>query len=180
MNDNPDSSKSTRIVASVPLPGRSGDSPYNERDFIVPAADQRGHSERIWARVSPGLRRQMSVIFESRVFPYPTEADMVRHAITRHLAWLEQQVPVPSVMAQVRLIDSILVEEQFHQDFILIMDRIEQQVARHVAGGRMLQAQRLLRDILDKIEAMPPGEWQSRYREAAQEKFKHLLKETGG
>ncbi|KKK67032.1 hypothetical protein LCGC14_2958100, partial [marine sediment metagenome] len=42
---------------------------YDPRDFVYPASDHHGHSERIWFRVQPLLDRQLEIVANNKVLP---------------------------------------------------------------------------------------------------------------
>lgn len=143
--------------------------------FRVPAKDTKGHSERVWCRLQPGHARQISTIVEQRVFPYRQKADLIRHAIVRHLRWLESLAPIPSVMSEVDLIMDIMREDEFATDFRRVLNTLGERIATHVAQGSEGEARRLLLKALKHVENMPDGYWRDRYKEEIIQKHGKFL-----
>jgi len=69
--------------------------------FQVPASDTKGHNTKLWFRLQPGHAQMIDRVVSSRKFPYRSQGDLLRHAILRHMHFLDALAPVPSVLAQV-------------------------------------------------------------------------------
>jgi len=145
------------------------------REFIVPASDVKGHSDRIWVRIQSGHDRQMSIVLNSKWFPYRSKGDIVRHAIQRHLAWLETLRPVPSVTAQVDSIIEILREDEFNEEVQEVVGKLEEQVGRYLAQGNSGRAKSLISRVIAKIDQMPESEWKDIYRKSITDRYSGLL-----
>ena len=143
-------------------PGSPG-SGFNPEDFRVPANDTQGHSEREWFRIQPGHDRQIDTIVGGRVFPYRSKGDLIRHAVVRHLIWLETLAPIPSVTKQVDAIIEIVREEEFNSDFKDVFERLSERVGGYMAQGQVSQARSLVSRVRDNIDRMPPGLWRDQY-----------------
>lgn len=148
---------------------------FDPDEFIVPASDTKGHSERLWLRLQPGHRRMLDSILTSRFFPYKTTGDVARHAIARHLKWLEGVAPFPSVVGQVEAIMEIMREEQFQHEFGQVLLRLEENVAGCMAKGQKKRAEALVMRVLGGVEGMPDGSWKDAYRAEIKGKFGHML-----
>ena len=144
-------------------------------DFIVPASDIKGHSSRFWGNMQPALDRQISVIVNSKWFPYKSKGDLIRHAIQRHLHWLETLAPFPSVMGQVDAILELVRDEQFNSEFADAIVKLTDQVARYVATNQLPRAKSLVIRVMDKIQGMPEGAWKDQYVSEIETKFGHYL-----
>ena len=101
---------------------------YDVNEFRVHASDKKGHSARRWFRLQPGHDQMLSEIVASRKFPYRDAGDIVRHAVKRHLDWLETLEPIPSVTKQVDIILDLMRQEEFQRDFQTVMDKLREQV----------------------------------------------------
>lgn len=152
-----------------------GNLKYDPAEFIVPAQDARGHSEREWCRVSPGHDRQLDIVVNSRAFPYRTKGDVIRHAIVRHLKWLEAVEEMPSVTGQVDMMMEVLRDEQFQQEMITVFEALARTVGGHVAGGAHGEAKRLIAKMKMHVAKMPDGHWKERYAERLDSEFGYLL-----
>ena len=136
---------------------------FSPEDFRVPANDTQGHSEREWFRIQPGHDRQIDTIVGGRTFPYRSKGDLIRHAVTRHLAWLETLAPIPSVTAQVDAIIHTVVEEEFNAAFRMVFDRVGGRIGTYLAAGQVDRARSLLSRVSADIQRMPAGAWKDQY-----------------
>lgn len=148
--------------------------------FRVGSQDQHGHSERIWVRIQPGHARQMSTIVNLHAFPYRDQGDLLRHALDRHLKFLQGLTPMPSVTKQVDVILEILREEEFQADFRTVFDKLTKQVQHYVQLGADNEARGLVGRIRQNIEDMPAGPWRRRYLEELNEKYGYLIRNARG
>jgi len=149
---------------------------YKEESFIIPASDAKGHSVRQGFRCTPGHDRQMNIILSSRRFPYKTKPDLLRHAMDRHLKWLlTLDSSLPSVMTQIGIITEILKDEEFHQEFRRIFDRMGDAVANYMSQGSNTEAQRIILQVIAQVKKMPEGYWRDRYLTEIKQRYGHLL-----
>jgi len=147
----------------------------NPDDFFVPASDGHGHSERIWTRIQPGHFRQLGIIANSGWFPYNDKGDVIRHAIDRHIEWLEGLAPIPSVSSQVRAITSIIREEETNDEFADVFTLMAHRIGVYLSTGRPDMARSLASRIRSKIDDMPDGPWKDQYQEDFGKRFGYLL-----
>lgn len=141
------------------------------REFLIPAKDMQGHSERVWAYLMPGHFMEMQRVTSSKLWPYRTGADVIRHAIHRHLKWLSQLTPFPTVMHQVDAMLEILRDEAFMQDFSDVFGKAGEAIGRHIGQGQMELAMSLLDRLEQAIQDMPEGAWKKKYQGEFGQKF---------
>ena len=165
-----------RPPKSSRLPVIVDDVQLTDAEFRIPASDQSGHSERNWFNLQPGHHREIEIIVFGRQFPYRTPGDLIRHAVIRHLKWLDgiAQAPIQSVMAQTDAVIRVMQEEKYQQDFDELFEDLDKTVARHVKDGRIDSATRLVGDVKNRFLDMPPGEWQDRYLDEVEKRYGHL------
>jgi hypothetical protein len=147
----------------------------NPSDFIIPSSDAHGHSERLFIRIQPGHDRQLSTVLASKYFPYRSKADIVKHAIIRHLKWLETLAAIPSVTAQVDAIIEIVREAEFQSEFDETFARVDSQVSTHITNGRLPRARALIAQVISKIDLMPDGDWKEIYRQRLLDRYGNML-----
>ena len=117
----------------------------------------------------------------SKIFPYRNKEDVIRHAIDRHLKWLETLAPVPSVTKQVDAVMAVLREEEFNQDFLLLFNKLQAQISSYMGIGAERDAVALLARVKQYIDDMPSGvNWKKRYQTKLEDQFGHMLKGTRG
>lgn len=154
---------------------------YMSDEWRVPASDSRGHSARVQFRVQPGMIREVDEIIQSRKFPYQGQSDLLRHALYRHLRYLETfAMPTgePVVNSVGRMVDAILAvvqDDEYHNDFRLTMQLLNERITDHVRDGGHNEARRLVMQIVDLVNQMPAGYWQRKYSEELQAKWGSFL-----
>jgi hypothetical protein len=152
---------------------------YTEEDFVIPAQDTKGHSERAYCRVPPGFLRDMKVIISSRRFPFRTMGDIQRLAIKLVIELLKELEPIPSVSGQVDAIIRIVRDEEFHQEFLGAFEQVGKTINRYMGEGQEPQARRMLVMVRDEIKQMPKGYWRTKYWKELNAKYAHLMRGAG-
>lgn len=145
-------------------------------DFRIPASDTKGHSVGVTFRVQPGHYQQIGAILGSKAFPYRSIGDLVRHALTRHLRWLDAQGPVPSVVKQVDAIMEVMRNDEFQADFHRLFDFSSKQVSHALTHNQPDRARALVRRAKSHIDDMPDGYWKDEYLREFEEKYGYLLR----
>ena len=153
--------------------GMDGASP-GSREFINPAADSKGHSEVLGFRVPPGQAVQIQAIISSRWFPYRTESDLLRHALVRHLKWLEGQAPIKSMSAQFEVISLLYSEQLYQAEFEKVFRELDVFVGKYLVANQVDRARSLVAQVSGLIDDMPDGAWRDQFR-AEVSRFGYLL-----
>jgi hypothetical protein len=148
----------------------------NPDDFRVPATDANGHTARYWGNCPPLMDVQIGRIVTGGFFPYRSKPDVVRHAIRRHLEYLENLRPIPSVIGQLDAIAEIVRENEIHSDFQESFEQVTNAVNRHLNAGRQKMAVKLLKRIVEQVSKMPEdSDWRAVYEEEINKRFTHIL-----
>jgi hypothetical protein len=149
----------------------------DQAEFRVPASDEKGHDRRLTIRLHPGYTTQLAKILESKWFPYETTHQIVRHALKRHLEWLETLAPITgSVLHRTNAILELLVEEEEQDKFQEVITKTERQVGTYLGSGRVQRARSLVKRVLDQVNEMPESQWKDQYQQELNHKFAYLLK----
>lgn len=152
------------------------DGDYNPADFIIPARDHQGHSERIYCRVQPQHARAMNVVYKSGKFPFRTEGDLFRWCVVRGLKVLDRLDPSPGFLSAADAISEILRQEQYLQEFASMFTTMEKVISTHVASGADKEARRLLANVLRHVRGIEGEEHLKQKCEAeVMRRFGHLL-----
>ena len=146
--------------------------------FRVGGSDTKGHNRRMFFRAQPGHAHQVDSVIQSKVFPYRRVGDLLRHALHRHLEWLESLAPIPSVTKQVDVILQFIRDEEFNSDFMFTFEALQRTISSYLGEGASGQAVRVMMEAQKSIAAMPDGYWKDKYTAALEEKFGHLVKEA--
>ena len=141
------------------------------QDFIIPASDAKGHNERVNIKAPPGMLQQVGNIVGAKVWPYRNSSDVWRHSMARHMAWLEQQFPIKSVTAQVMAVAEVMREEEFHQEFEQMFNKLQTQVNTLVGQGREARAKTLVTRVKLLLDDMPESDWKTTYVSEMDKRF---------
>ena len=149
----------------------------NEGDFLVSASDSDGQSIRMDSRVQPKYMHQVDKVIQSGNFPYSTRADLLRHALHRHLQWMEDEYGdegLPSAMAQLQVINTTLAEEQQNMRLIQSLKDLKAIVDTHVSNGDTGAARSLVSRTEHSAHKMPDGFFKSKYLDRSKSMFGYL------
>lgn len=167
---------SVNVLPSVPLHGadifahtQDGENGQAQAagwaEFLVPTSDTKGHSEKISLRVQPGLARQCDLALHAG-FPYRSIADLVRHAMVRHLHWLETVNPsMPSVMRQVDALMEVMRDQELLNEQEEVLGALHTKIENALHTGDTTMSTRLLALAASTVDAMPNGAWRDSYRQ---------------
>lgn len=146
--------------------------------FIIPAGDDRGHSTRLQFRSSPAYGRRIDEIVHSRKFPYKTHSDLLRHALDRHLKYLNELEPELKLdMARIDVINRIINRKQEEIDFMNSIESLTQTVHDFVAKGADQKALETLREILEEVDQVQDEYLRNSYRDEVKKRFGYLMRE---
>lgn len=146
--------------------------------FRVPATDTHGHSERLWFRAQPGHAQAISSIIQGKRFPYKTKGDLCRHALIRHLKYLQSlaDLPIKSTLQQTDAIIELLQDEEKTMEFMGIFDKLGERIASHLGNGGEGEARRLISKVQQLIDDMPDGYWRDKYEHEIAMRYGHIMK----
>ena len=147
---------------------------FDPNEFNVPSVDNKGHSERLTVRMPPGYLRELEVIMNSKMLPYGSKGDIIRHGIKRHLNYVRGLAPFPSVFAQTLAIEEIVREEEFYQQFVSTFDSLNSAVSQAIGQGEPKRATALIAKVKAKINDMPEGPWRDKWLKRLKADFGHV------
>ncbi len=151
---------------------------FDTEQFRIPAKDAQGHAERLQCRVLPGYKAQIQTIVQSRVFPYRSEGDLFRHAVVKHLHWLESIGPVQSIIGQVDAMMDLLRQEEYAAEIEDLFEVLQSVVSRYTGSDDQGQARRVILDFKKNIVKMPEGFWRDRYLKKLETDFGWILRDA--
>jgi len=138
-------------MASSKKQGKKGD--YNPDEFVVPATDARGNSERVNLRMSPMYLAAMQDILQSRLFPYRTIQDVIRDAVKRHLRYLSTlDTSITSLMGQIQAVDNIVCANIRQIEFMRSVEDMKKTVASLLKAGANEEAVSVLANVKHEVE----------------------------
>jgi len=145
--------------------------------FNYPAAGPSGGTTSLNIRISIELDRAIDVLFYTRKWPYHTKTDVIRHAIHRHIEWLEDQGAVTDDSSYLRVMSLALDKDAQMTDFSKILDKLVVQVKHHKSLGNQDDIVKLVTDVLRVIEGMPNTGMKTKYKEQVLAEFGHYAGE---
>jgi len=152
---------------------------YSWREFHPAATDSRGHGPSVAVRFPNDVMAQISVIVTTHKFPYETNAQLIRHAVMRHMEWLKDQEPVPSVLGVLKAMGRALLEEECNKEREKVYERIREVMERNEKEQdpeAMKENLRLVADIVDMLEDMPEGYWKEKIKRKFKRDYVDVLK----
>ncbi len=147
----------------------------NNEEYHIPASDTKGHSARQHFRCIPAMSRMVEQVVQAKKFPYRTKGDLLRHALHRHMNWLNKQEPMPSIGGQVAAILEIMRDEEMNNDFSLVFAKLDDRINHHLQAGDKNEAVRLILIIKGHIGSMPDGFWKRKYEGKLEDKYGKLV-----
>lgn len=147
-----------------------------DKSFIVPATDNRGHSAPIQARCNPSYVRRIDKVLRSNKFPYLTKSDVFRHALDRHLKWLEEIEPDLELdLKSIDLVNDMIREKQEQLKFTESLDTLQETVAGYERKGAWKDAREFIRKILKKVDEMEDEYLPRWFKQEVLKRFGYLL-----
>jgi len=92
--------------------------PYSLDEFYIKPTDERGHGQKIQARITPDLARLVEVLIASRRFPYKTSPDFIRDATWRLaglLASVSDSHQASDIMTRLNMMEELNEEQQGYE-----------------------------------------------------------------
>jgi len=137
--------------------------------FRVPASDAKGHSVPKTFRVQPVLSNAMNVMWSSGAFPYKTPAELIRHALVRHIKWLESIGDVPSVSGVVMAANKLLEEDKMYEEYQELFNSLRTRINDYLRRSDMQQARILVTKMRGYFNSMPESYWRTQYEKQLSE-----------
>lgn len=155
-----------------------GEIPLDELDtFVIPARDDKGIGVPVTLHIPPYLERQIEIVVASRRFPYLRAADFIRHACTRHLAWLVGiRFSLPRHMhVTMSTVNDILRDEEFKHQVEQAFIKMDRMISDHINNGDKMEAIRLYVRVRSRVVESAQGLWQEKFLKQFDAKYSHLL-----
>lgn len=155
----------------------SDDLRYDPAEFMVPGKDDHGASTRQSFSLPPTMERQLEVIIAEKTFPYKTTSDIIRHAVYRHLLWLQKMEPqMPKhILSGLEAIMEVVRDSGMRsrlEDTFKAMDGI---VSDRIIHGDSGEALRVLTLAKQKLLKMPDSRWKQHWLEVFSTKYASRL-----
>lgn len=158
---------------------KNGEGRYRPEDFVIPARDHQGDTERGWFHMQPAVHRAMDLVLKEHAFPFRTEGDLIRWCLVRGLKVLEAMEPQPGFIGKAELVIQMCRLEEYNQTFNTQFEYLQRVVDQAVAIKMFGEARRLLALALVEMKKIPEDEWRNRCVNEMKERFGHLMNGHG-
>lgn len=170
------------IVAPATSPGETTGSgqKYDESEFLVGGrGNSAGETEKEIFKIHEGYVIQSRRVVDSHVFPYQSLSDLYRHAVIRHIDYLnalEPGVIHKGLLHQLKQINEVVAWEQRQVHFTNTIDKIASLVSDvlELPNGKR-QVGTILRKIRKHIDQTDDDFYRAHFERMFRERFGNLL-----
>jgi len=149
--------------------------PYSLDEFFVKPTDEKGHGDKVSARVPPDLARLVEVIVASRRFPYQTSSDLFRDAIWRLAGFLSTQIDSfegTTITVKLMASEETLRFQKSHSGLLKVVDDLAVEL---IALDSRTEKKRVVKRIWDHFESIKEPYWKERAQRSLKEKYGEYL-----
>jgi hypothetical protein len=150
-------------------------SKYSPSDFVIPAQDHQGHSERLFCRAMPLIERQCDVVVRSRKFPFKTKGDLIRWAIVRALKHLDRLEPMPGLLGRIDALNAVMKDEVYFHEFNAFFDNLQKVINQHIGAKAETEAIRLVAIVKADLMKVEEPHWRDKALGELKQRFGYLL-----
>ena len=150
-------------------------------EFNIPAKNLHRETEKCQFYTQPGHAEQARIITTSKLFGYKTVGALYRHALAKHIKWLETLIPhmtdkpLASFTAVTEAMMAIIRQEEYQKQLATVIDRLSGLVGDLMGRGAEGEAKRLVLQINREVKKMQTGYWRDRYVGDIHAKFGYLM-----
>jgi len=145
--------------------------PYSLEEFFVKPTDEKGHGDKVSARVPPDLSRLVEVIVASKKFPYKTSSDLFRDAIWRLAALLSPHIDSfegTTIIARLNIMEEILKPYRAGEKLVAEIDSLGLSL---LALDSLSEKKRLVGITKENLEQVSSPYWRERALKLLREKY---------
>lgn len=155
------------------------DGRYDPREFIIPAKDYQGHSERGWFHMAPPVDRALEVVLREHQFPFRTKGDVIRWCVVQGLKILEGLEPEPGFIGRAETVIHLCRMAEYNQTFSTMIEYLQKVVNEAISNKMHGEARRLLAEAKAQALLVPEDEWRNRFLTELNTRFSHVMNEPG-
>jgi len=149
--------------------------PYDLDSFFIKPTDEKGHGNKINARVPPDLSRLVDIIVSSRMFPYKTSSDFFRDAVWRLAGLLAPKIEIhegTTIMAKLGAVEEILKTQEAGEKLLHVVDNLSQKL---MMVDSVEERKKLVGKVKKNFEQVKEVYWKDRCLKALKERFGEYL-----
>lgn len=151
--------------------------PFSE--FLIPAADNHGHSDRVVVRLPPSMGHQLRLIAGGGKLPLEDTSAVARWCIYKGLQRLEEFVDDPRVSSLQALLNSWIQACQYEEEHATLSRTIEKVVVSVnslVQNGHTERAQKMVKKISKDLGKIQDRYWRKKFQREISRKLGFLLR----
>ena len=145
--------------------------PYDLDQFFIKPTDERGHGNKVQARIPPDLARLVDIIVSSKKFPYQTGSDFYRDAIWRLAGLLAPKIDYHegrTIMAKLRAAEEVLKAQEAGEGLLKVLDNLNFRLA---VLDSVEEKKKLVAKIKEDFSSVTEDYWRERALRTLKEKF---------
>ena len=149
--------------------------PYDLDSYFIKPTDEKGHGDKVQARVPPDLSRVVDIIISSKKFPYRTSSDFFRDAIWRLAGLLAPKVDSyegTTIIARLSIMEEILKPVKAGE---LLLKEIEDLGLRLLALDNLSEKKKLVKAIEENLKKVSSDYWRDRCLRTLKERYGEYL-----
>lgn len=149
--------------------------PYVLDQFFIKPTDERGHGDKVQARIPPDLARIVEIIVASKRFPYQTVSDLFRDSIWRLAGLLAPKVDsfeLTTIIAQLRASEELLKPVEAGEKLLKVLDNLG---LRLMALDSNDERKRLVKTIEKEFGRVREPYWKERALRTLKERYGEYL-----
>jgi hypothetical protein len=164
-------------ASAVPSPTPEQQAEQEKEVWVYPTHNDEGISYTYQCRGVPQLESWMEQVIYTRRFPYRNKRDIMRHAIYRHMFWLQDHPGCPHAPGTVQLeLMRVLQEEEHSQQFLYMERKFDKLLTRALDEGNPVAAQRLAKQLWRAIQQLEQGPWRDHFVKSFKSKYARYLR----
>jgi hypothetical protein len=155
-----------------------GEIPLADIDnFHIPGRDEKGASQPIAFHVPPILARCIDIMVHSKRFPYVNREDFCRHAVVRHLGWLNgiRTTIQPTMMPQLEIVLEVLRDAEFRLRMEKAFKELDRLVEVYMRRGEQVEAVRVISLIVTRMREVESSANQREFIASALRKYEAVM-----
>jgi len=151
-------------------------------DFHFPARNSRGLDTTIGFRFWPEFDQEADRIISKKTFNYKTKADLLRHALWRHLQWLgEKNTELKKRVSWYEASLEMIRAEGRFREYQTITNSLSREIQEQERREEPEQARKLALKVINLInEADMPEDMKKRYLTRIMKRHGRLLRQLNG
>lgn len=149
--------------------------PYSLEQFFIKPTDERGHGDKVAARIPPDLARVVEIIVHSKKLPYQTSSDFFRDAVWRLAGLLAPQIDsheITTIMGQLGAVEELLKPMEAGEKLLKVLDNMG---TRLMALDDNEERKKLVARVKERISQVKDDYWRERTLRALRDRYGEYL-----